>query len=91
LFGGGEALLAGSRELVELGFAGVGGNAPFARQEAVAFETVEGGVERAFFHRQEAGGGPLDMERDAEAMIGTAGKRFQDEQFERWHYPICLG
>jgi len=31
------------------------------------------------------------MERDAEAMISAAGKRFEDEQFEWWRNPMSLG
>ena len=76
LLSGGEALSTGGGELVELGLAGVGGDAPFAQKEAVTLQAVEGGIERAFFDLQQSGGGLLDMERDAEAVIGTPRQSF---------------
>ena len=44
---------------------------------------MQGGVERAFLHAQQAFGDRLDMQGDAEAVIGAAGERFKDEQIER--------
>jgi hypothetical protein len=40
-------------------------------------------VERAFFYAQETLRGTLDVQRDAEAVIGSYGERLDDEQVKR--------
>jgi hypothetical protein len=44
---------------------------------------MEGGVEGALLDAQQALRHGLDVEGDAEAVIGAAGERFEDQEIER--------
>jgi hypothetical protein len=76
-------LTAGSGEFIDAGTAAFFGLDPRGLDELVAFQAMEGGVEGAFLDAQQAFGDRLDVEGDAEAVIGATGERFEDEEIER--------
>jgi hypothetical protein len=44
---------------------------------------MEGGVQGALFHTQQRRGGLLDVQRNAEAVVGTRGESLEDQQLQR--------
>src|SRR4029077_14554575 len=58
------------------------GDAPLRADPTVLFHAVESRVERAFLDTQDVLGNHLDMESNAVAMLGAAGKGLEDEQGE---------
>jgi len=79
---GAELAATGGGEAVETGFAVVVGFAPLAGDEALVFEAVERGVERALLDGKLFAGDLLDAEQDAIAVERAKGDRFEDEHVE---------
>ena len=77
-----EALLALVGELVELGAAVVFGGSPAGFEQAAEFESMEGGVERAFFDLEQLLGGLVDPLGDRVAVKRAAGEGFEDEHLQ---------
>jgi hypothetical protein len=55
---------------------------PGGLYEFVAFQAMEGGVERAFLDAQQAFGDSLNVDGDTEAMVGAAGQRLENQKIE---------
>ena len=46
-------------------------------------KAVKGGVEGSLLHTEQRRGGLLDVQRNAEAMIGTRSEGLEDQQLQR--------
>ena len=82
-FGLGETALAGLAQAIDAHPPVAVGGAPFGLHPGLQLEALEGGVERALFHRKDVGRGELDLLGDAVAVKGGAAQGFQDQQVER--------
>src|SRR6185437_2099638 len=69
-------------EAVVLGLAVVLGGAPLTVDPALDFEALQGGVERALVHVQDAGRKLLDPLADAPAMHGLEREGLEDQKLE---------
>jgi hypothetical protein len=77
-----QTLAARSSEIIELGPAVVVGCAPTCFEESLAYQAIQGGIERALFDKQSAARNLLDAQKNTIAMERAEGDSFQNEEIE---------